>query len=629
MPPTRRRPTAGRPQHAAPRPPAPRPPAGTRLPYAGPYGPPPQTGGRLPYPRTGPRPAPRPDPRPVPGSRPRTGTRTRPRHRLARRIAGGLAVLVITASGLGHALMNGVNDAITRVDAFGGMQGRPAGSKGTNFLLVGTDSRDGIAPGERHKYHLGGMACHCTDTIMLVHLSRDRRRATVVSLPRDTYVTLPGPARAAVAAAARRRTGARTTAGSPAAAGPAPASTTHPAKLNEAYADGGPKLTVHAVEQLTGVHIDHYVEVDFGSFMKTVDVIGGVPVCTPKALKDPYSGLRLPAGTSLLNGGQALQYVRSRHVDGAADLGRMQRQQHFLAEVIHRITSGNTLRDPLELRRIATTALGSVRADQGLGAADLIGLAGGLKGFSPGSSEFVQVPLSAVAYHVPGIGSTVKWDREQAGRLWTSIRADRPLAERQPGGADVPGAPSTRPAVASAPPVGPSAGPAGPSVGPAAGSPSGTAPGPSSGRSPVGASVPPDLAAPGGGTAAGPAPVHVDVPPAQVRVVVENGTDTSGLAATAQRQLAASGFVTPGLPTNSAERTQRTLIRYDPRWDRSARSLAAALPGAQLVAVPGQGPVMNVTLGSDFTRVTPVTSVGAVATPAGTAVSGDQEVTCR
>ncbi|MBM9504941.1 LytR C-terminal domain-containing protein [Streptomyces sp. KK5PA1] len=142
----------------------------------------------------------------------------------------------------------------------------------------------------------------------------------------------------------------------------------------------------------------------------------------------------------------------------------------------------------------------------------------------------------------------------------------------------------------------------------------------------MGTSVPPDIAEPGAGTAA--APVHVDVPPAQVRVVVENGTDTSGLAATAQRQFAASGFVTPGLPANSAQRTQRTLIRYDPRWDRSARSLAAALPGAQLVAAPGQGPVMNVTLGSDFTRVTPVTAVGAVATPAGIPVSGDQEVSC-
>ncbi|MEE4544251.1 LCP family protein [Streptomyces sp. V4-01] len=601
----------------------------------------------------------------------------RPPVRWTTKIAGGLALLVITASGLGHAVVNSLSGAIDRVDAFGGMQGRPDGTKGTNFLLVGTDGRDGLDHDEKQQYHLGGAPCHCTDTIMLVHLSADHRRASIVSIPRDSYVLLPNrprpgassgrgstaPGAAAAAPGAGGATGAQGVpaaagsadakgaaastgaAGSPSAtataavttegtattaaaesaqgaavsaraasvadvaagpdttppdtatppdaldakgagAGPveagapsgsaapaAPAAAvaggapspsadadtdagSHPAKINEAYADGGPKLTVRTVERLTGVHIDHYLEVDFTSFMKTVDVIGGVPVCTTEPLTDSYTGLDLPAGTTRLDGGQALQYVRSRHIDGSADLGRMQRQQKFLAQVIHKITGSGVLGDPLELSRIATTVLGSVRADRGLTATDLISLAEGMKGFSPSSSEFVSVPLSDLDYRVPRIGSTVKWDEARAGRLWAAIRADRPLAQHRR-------------------------------------------------ASHTGA--------------------RVDVDPATIRVTLANGTATNGLASAAQKALHATGFVTPGLPITAPQRVDRTEIRYDPRWDRSARSLGAALPGARLVPVPGQGAVMQVTLGADFTEVTPVTvrsnAVGE------DAVTGD-EVAC-
>src|SRR5882757_6808397 len=263
---------------------------------------PPLVGG-LPVPPTRRRPQPSGS-RPRPGGRPPAGRRPRPRPpiRWSTRIAGGMALLVITVSGIGHAVVNGVNGAINRVDAFGGMQGRPGGTKGTNFLLVGTDGRDGLDPEEKERYHLGGAPCHCTDTIMLVHLSADRQRASVVSIPRDSYVRLPALQATSSASpeagtdgkagsestAGTGSAGADATAGTDAKAGtdatPAasvdPAATTRPAKINEAYADGGPKLTVRTVEQLTGVHIDHYVEVDFTSFMKTVDVIGGVQVCT-------------------------------------------------------------------------------------------------------------------------------------------------------------------------------------------------------------------------------------------------------------------------------------------------------------------------------------------------------------
>ncbi|MFF6958775.1 LCP family protein [Streptomyces sp. NPDC008317] len=503
--------------------------------------------------------------------------RRRPPIRWSTRIIGGLALLIITASGVGHAVLNGVSGAIDRVDAFGGMEGRPDGSKGTNFLLVGTDGRDGLDPATRKAYHLGGAPCHCTDTIMLVHLSEDRSHASIVSIPRDTYVRLPDqpsadasssgspPASASppgTPSAAPSVTPSGTASGT---AGAAPATEvqadTHPAKINQAYADGGPKLTVRTVEQITGVHIDHYLEVDFTSFMKTVDVIGGVPVCTTRPLKDSYTGLDLPVGTTKLDGGQALQYVRARHLDAAADLGRMQRQQRFVAQVIHKITSGGTLANPLELSRVASTVLGSVRADQNLKAGDLIALAEGMKGLTASSSEFGSVPLSDTDYSVPGVGSTVKWDTAKAGKMWAAIRADRPLAVHHK-------------------------------------------------------------------TARKHKGVKVDVDPATIRVSVQNGTDTSGLAAAAQKALAATGFATVGTPGTSEHPSARTVIRYDPRWDRSAQSLATALPGSELVAVSGQGKTMKVVLGSDYKAVTPVTADdGGASGTMDSALTGD-EVGC-
>jgi LCP family protein required for cell wall assembly len=506
--------------------------------------------------------------RPPPtAGRPPAGRRPRPRPpvRLSTRIAGGVALLVITASGVGHAVVTGLNGAIGRVDAFGGMQNRPGGSKGTNFLLVGTDGRDGLDPAEKKAYHLGGAPCHCTDTIMLVHLSQDRQRASVVSIPRDTYVQLPttGMAKAVMERNAAVANAASKTGAAGGAKGRVPMKqvpATHPAKINEAYADGGPKLTVSTVEHLTGVHIDHYLEVDFVSFMKTVDVLGGVPVCTTRPLKDSYTGLDLPVGTTTLGGGEALQYVRSRHIDADSDLGRMQRQQRFVAQVLHKITTTGTLTNPVRLEQVTSTVLSSVRADEGLRPTDLITLARSMKGFSSDSSEFASVPLSDLSYNVPGVGSTVKWDQEKAGRLWAAIRADQPLTAPRPKAAH-PGVRSTK----------------------------------------------------------------VDVAPDQISVRVANASGINGLAGSAQRALHATGFATPGLATTADRHSKQTVIRYDPRWDRSARSLAAALPGAQLVRAVGQGPVMEVTLGLDYKKVQPVTADAQEASDG--ARSGD-EVSC-
>lgn len=455
------------------------------------------------------------------------------------RAATTLSVVVLAAGGIGHAVVTSLDTGIARVDPFKDMKNRPQAGNGMNVLVVGTDGRDRITPEEKAKYRLGGAPCHCTDTVMIVHISEDRERASVVSLPRDSYAEMPEHV--------DLTTGRRHHA--------------HPVKLNAAYAEGGPALTVRTVESMTGVKIDHYVEVDFTSFMKTVDAVGGVQICTAKPLKDAYTGLDLAAGPHELDGGQALQYVRSRHVDGAADLGRMQRQQKFFAAFIDRLTSGGVLLNPVRYREVATTALGSVRADQGFGTEQMLALAKAMRGFTPASSEFVSVPVGVMSFPVKGIGSTVKWDAAKAQRLFQSLREDRPLTPQRP-------------------------------------------PAPK-----------------------GPRPVDVEVAPKTIRVQVYNGTRTDGLGGRVDAALRASGFDTTQAPrTGPGGREQtRTVIAFDPRWDRSARSLAAALPGAELRPVPGQGGTLRVTVGADYKGVT---KVRARETQSGQfeAVTGDQVV---
>ncbi|MFB7592852.1 LCP family protein [Streptomyces sp. NPDC056169] len=462
------------------------------------------------------------------------------------RMATALSVVVLAAGGIGHAVVTGLDTGITRVDPFKDMKNRPQAGNGMNVLVVGTDGRDKITPEEKKKYRLGGAPCHCTDTVMLVHISEDRERASVVSLPRDSYAEMPE--HTDLTSGRKHHS--------------------HPVKLNAAYAEGGPGLTVRTVESMTGVKIDHYLEVDFTSFMRTVDAVGGVQICTTKAVKDSYTGLDLSAGTHELDGGQALQYVRSRHIDGAADIGRMQRQQKFLAALIDRATSGGVLLNPVRFREMATTMLGSVRADEDFGTDQMLALSKAMRGFTPASSEFVSVPIGDMSFPVKGIGSTVKWDAAKAQKLFQALRDDRPLAP----------AASAQKAESS-------------------------------------------------GKGVDPKSVVVDVSPRTIRVQVYNGTRTDGLGRKVDDALRGTGFDTTRTPmTGAGQERARTLVEYDPRWDRSAKSLAAALPGAELRAVAGRGATLRVTVGADYRGVTAVRAEDAGKGGPFEAVTGDKVV---
>lgn len=432
--------------------------------------------------------------------------------------AGALSFSVLATSCGGWAVLNGVGSSLGRVDAIGGGPDRPADDGAATFLVVGTDDREGVPEATlKDVLHAGGESCHCTDTMMIVQLAADRGRATVVSVPRDSYVDIP--------AHQDRVTGKQVAASK--------------GKINAAYGMGGAPLAVRTVEQNTGLRIDHYVEVNFLGFVSTVDALGGVEVCTPKPLQDDYSGLDLPAGTSRLDGAGALRYVRARHVDGSSDLGRMHRQQKFVAQLLRQASSGGTLLNPAKLTGVMDTVLKSVKVDKGLGNAELLDFASRLKDLSASKADFATVPLSSVDHPVPGWGSTVLWDEQGAQELFDAVRAGKPLT-----------------------------GPA-----PAAAAPSAQAP------------------------AAG------TVPPDQIRVQVLNGAGVQGLGNRMDEDLRRAGFATTGTPSNApgnGPAAARTVIRYDPRWDESVKTLAAALPDAELVKVPNLGPTFQVVAGGDY-----------------------------
>ncbi|GLW59255.1 LCP family protein [Kitasatospora phosalacinea] len=488
------------------------------------------------------------------------------RRRWGRWAAGSLSFAVLATSCGGWAVLNGIGSSLDRVDAIGAGPDRPADDGATTFLVVGTDEREGIPDATlRDVLHAGGESCHCTDTMMVVQLSADRGRATVVSVPRDSYVDIPAHQDLATGEQVDAAKG----------------------KINAAYGMGGAPLAVRTVEQNTGLRIDHYVEVDFLAFVSTVDALGGVEVCTPKPLRDDYSGLDLPAGTTTLDGAGALRYVRARHVDGSSDLGRMHRQQKFLAQLLRRATTGGTLLDPAKLTGVLDTVLRSVKVDKGLGNAELLEFAGRLKDLSASNADFVTVPLAEVDHQVAGWGSTVLWDERGAAALFEAVRAGRPLT------------------------------------------------GAGAGAAAAAAAVPPSAS-----------PVAGTVPPGEVRVQVLNGAGIQGLGFRVDAELRKAGFATTGTPSNAPEggaAATRTVIRYDPRWDESVKTLAASLPDAELDAVPGLGATFQVVVGSEYrppageaspsgvASASPSATASATASASASAVAGAEsgnEISC-
>jgi LCP family protein required for cell wall assembly len=269
-----------------------------------------------------------------------------------------------------------------------------------NILLLGSDTREGQGNGA-----IGGDTPGLSDTTILLHLSADRERAYGVSLPRDAMVERPD---------CLMEDG-----------------STDPGGLsmfNAAYAVGGPGCTQRTVEQLTGIRMDHFVVIDFSGFKHMVDALGGVPVCVPQEVNDDIGNIHLPAGSYEADGDQALDYVRIRHGIGSnnGDIGRMKRQQAFLAAMANKAISAGTLANPVKLYNFLDAATNSLTTDPELAnLKDLAALANQVRGIGLEDIQFLTVPWD---FYEPDRNRLV-WAPE-ADRLWDLLRTDEPLTPR-------------------------------------------------------------------------------------------------------------------------------------------------------------------------------------------------------
>jgi LCP family protein required for cell wall assembly len=318
-------------------------------------------------------------------------------------------VLVSAFSWLGLGQISG---AIDRIDAFGNVSSRPdKPNKALNYLLVGSDTREGLTKEQLKLLRVGSTktaAGSRSDTMLIVHISKARDKATIISIPRDSLVTIP-----------EHPSSLDKTKTIPAAKG----------KINAAFAFGGPSLLIQTLEDETGIRIDHYIEIGFAGFAGMVDALGGIEVCTKRDIDDPGSHLVLPAGVHTLNGVEALKYVRTRDFDGMGDLGRMQRQQQFMSAVLRKVTSTGVLLNPIKLVNFFNAAIATVKTDSELNKSDLLTLAKQMKNLSSSNVRTLTIPLGNVNARVPGIGSVVTWDKELAPELFNRIREDLPLID--------------------------------------------------------------------------------------------------------------------------------------------------------------------------------------------------------
>jgi LCP family protein required for cell wall assembly len=320
------------------------------------------------------------------GGPPPMAVRPRRRRRGGRVFLAVLALLLVALL----AVLVVVDSRLNRVDALGDWAGRPAATPGADWLIVGSDSRQGLSAADRQRLATGQAAGRRTDTMMLLHIPRSGA-PTLVSLPRDSYVPIPGHGRN---------------------------------KLNAAYAFGGPKLLAQTVEGVTGIRVDHYMEIGFDGFASLVDAAGGVSMCIPRAMNDPKAGLRLNAGCQVLDSRQALGYVRTR-AGGRGDLDRVVRQQQFLSALIGRLTSPGVLLNPLRSVPLAFDGADAVTVDRGDHAYHLVRLPFAMRAVSSGKGVATTVPVASTP--IMAVGSVVIWDRPKALALFEALRQDRPV----------------------------------------------------------------------------------------------------------------------------------------------------------------------------------------------------------
>lgn len=322
-------------------------------------------------------------PRPTRRPRGRATPRPRKRKRFGFFKVLGLLLAIVLAFSIGAAVW--IDTKLQRTDALQDYDGRLGSTSGTNWLLVGSDSRAGLSEEDADRLMAGELddSVGRTDTIMVVHIPRFGGDATMLSLPRDSWVDIPGYGQN---------------------------------KLNQAFSLGGPALLQQTVEKATGIHLDHYAEIGFGGFANVVDAVGGVEMCLDEPLDDPMAGINLQAGCQELDGPTALGYVRSRYASAQGDLDRVERQRKFLAALSKKIKSPGTLLNPFKNLKVADalSANMTVNEDDHVWNLASLGLA------MAGGAKQETVPIAG--YENTYAGNVALWDDAGAEEMFAELR---------------------------------------------------------------------------------------------------------------------------------------------------------------------------------------------------------------
>lgn len=269
---------------------------------------------------------------------------------------------------------------ITKVDADPDGE-RPDSQPGSNYLLVGSDSREGLTPEERQDLGTGRAEGRRTDTIMLLHTGSGPN--LLLSIPRDSIVDVPGHGRT---------------------------------KINAAYSFGGPELLVETLESETGVRMDNYVEIGFSGFVSVVDAVGGIEICPQEAMEDPLAKLDVEKGCQEADGRTALGYARSRATSGLGDIDRARRQREVVSAIGSKAASPWSVLNPVRYFRLSSAGADSLAVGNDTGPIDTARFAWAMTRVNGENGLTCSVPIADLA---------VTWDRERALEMFTLIKEDR------------------------------------------------------------------------------------------------------------------------------------------------------------------------------------------------------------
>jgi len=301
-----------------------------------------------------------------------------------KRIIGVLAVIVALVLLAGVATYFYLNSKLDKSNILVNYAGRPSPGSGTNWLIAGSDSRQGLTAKQEKLFStgaVGGSGAGDSDTIMILHIPASGK-PLLLSIPRDSYVNIPGYGMN---------------------------------KINAAFAIGGPALLAKTVQSDTGLYINHFMDIGFGGFVHVVDDVGGVRMCLVHKLRDRASGLYLPRGCHTLNGQQALAYVRDRHDFATQDLQREQDQRIFLSALLKKLTSLGVILNPFKALPAASGVVDTLTVDKGTSLYQLVRVAEAMR-----SPQTTTVPIANANYETPA-GDSLLWS-SQAKTLFNDLQ---------------------------------------------------------------------------------------------------------------------------------------------------------------------------------------------------------------